>query len=256
MKSRFVVVAYACVFVLVSLLLEPVIAGTATAAESRGPDNLNADVAPDSPPQNVPPPDPPVDGPPMGNGGIDWYLDPPTGSIHNVSALPFAGETDDAYFYDTPLGNYTFPKATPHRLRLLGAQGAVVDAAWFDAAIPLAVEGESSVVSRDQTTFVSVYHLLSGGQKVAKIRTTFEFFADRPPKVSAVLTPLVKLTGSNTAKPLGNHLHSILATPSRSVTQIGEIRKLSKVLGRFPVDGPGGKSGGNQAEFTLRMARL
>jgi len=129
----------------------------------------------------------------MGTGRVDWHLDPPTGSVHNVSAMPLSGETPEAYFYDTPFGNFTFPKATPHRMRLLAATGVAVDAAWFDASIARSVEGTSEVVSRDATTFVAVHQLLVDGTAVAEIRTTFEFFPNRSPKISAALTPLVKL---------------------------------------------------------------
>jgi hypothetical protein len=134
-----------------------------------------------------------IDGPPMTDGRVDWYLDVPRGDVKDVSALPNAGETAGAYFYDTPFGNFTFPRSAPHRLRLLGATGVAVDAAWFDVDIPFSVEGKSEVFFRDATTFTSGHGLVVDGTKVAEIRTTYEFFADRSPKISAILTPLVKL---------------------------------------------------------------
>lgn len=135
----------------------------------------------------------PPDGPPLGNGSVEWTLDPPSGMATIAGSRPSLGESKEVYFYNTPFGNYTFPKSSPHRLRLLASRGDAVTA-WFEPVLSVkATEGTGKVDLANDTTIATTHEIIADGIAVALVHSTFVFFPDRPPKASAELTPLVEI---------------------------------------------------------------
>ncbi len=139
------------------------------------------------------PPTPPNPGTPLPPGTVNSTIAPLVSTIADWAFEPRLLRTNTSYIYQTPSGNYTFPKDAPYIMAYATRDGVplVTASTFFVTPTASSIIYNPRVVAATNHTFTVDYNVtvdaLTLAQATVKISTAFSAY--RAPKISAKFIP-------------------------------------------------------------------